>query len=166
MIRNLLKIQTSLIFFTLVYFNSQCQVLKPAIWNFKVEKGEAGASDEIILKFIVQLDDTWQLYSTDQNPEVGPQPAEIDFEPHNSYELIGNVRVSGVKEKFDSVWLDNVRYLEGEGTFFQKVRILSEHPVIKGAIKYQLCTTVNGKCIYPEQDFSFTSIMINTRKGE
>ena len=160
-----MKTQVIFIIFVSIYLGSQSQALKPASWSFKVEKGEMSPNNEVILQFIVQLDDTWQLYSTNQDPEVGPLPTEIDFEPHQSYELVGEVIELGVQEKFDSVWLGNVRYLEGKGAFLQKIRILSQAPEIKGTIKYQLCTTVDGLCIYPQKDFSFTKIMIKPKDG-
>ena len=81
---NFIKVKIILITFVFVSSNSLSQVLKPASWSFKVEKGEISTSDEVILQFIVKLDDTWQLYSTNQNPEVGPQPAEINFESNES----------------------------------------------------------------------------------
>lgn len=138
--------------------NSSAQVLKPANWSFIIEGNNLKPGDEVILKLNVQLEKSWQLYSTDQNPEVGPLPAEITFTPHPSYELIGNIMANGVKEKFDQVWQDKVRYLEDQGAFVQRVRILSNTPIIRGIIKYQLCTTIDGKCIYPEQDFVFSDI--------
>lgn len=140
------------------------QIYDPASWKFLVREKGSDIGSQVTLEFKVELADTWLLYSTDQDPEVGPIPAEIEFEPHESYELVGDIEAIEVKEKFDSVWLDNVRYLDGKGTFNQKVKILSDNPRIKGTIKYQVCTTVDGMCIYPEQDFVFSDIVVNQER--
>ena len=139
---------------------TQAQIIEPAKWHFSVSEGEVIIGGETTLEFNVELDDTWQLYSTDLDPEVGPIPAKIEFEPHPSYALVGDPVPMAVKQKFDEIWLDYVRYLEKKGAFHQKIKILSQNPVIKGIITYQVCTTVDGMCVNPEEDFEFSEITV------
>lgn len=57
---------------------------------------------KITLKFNVQLEDTWKLYSTDRDPNIGSS-FEFVFVPNESYELIRDIEVRGVKQKLDLV---------------------------------------------------------------
>ncbi|GAA3605107.1 hypothetical protein Q4Q39_08935 [Flavivirga amylovorans] len=50
-------------------FSLHAQILEPAKWSYTIQEN---SSQEIELTFKVKLDDTWYVYATDQNPDLGP----------------------------------------------------------------------------------------------
>ncbi|WP_299672844.1 protein-disulfide reductase DsbD domain-containing protein [uncultured Polaribacter sp.] len=134
----------------------QAQILQPASWNYGVSKQIFTVGEEVELIFKVELDESWHLYSNIQNYELGPLPTVFEFEPNESYKLVGGVKPMGYKTKFDDVFEVKVNYFEHTAEFRQKVKILSKTPVIKGYYEYQVCTTVDGKCILGDDEFEFT----------
>ena len=139
------------------------QVRTPARWQFSVVEDNGVVGETVTLEFKVTLDNTWYIYSTDQDPEVGPLPAEIIFEPHESYVLLGEAIPVKVKQKYDEVWLDSIRIIaESGGGFLQKVKILSPNPVIRSSITYSVCSMETGLCIFPEEDFEFSGIKVRS----
>ncbi len=128
------------------------QIFDPADWEHSPIMAKVGDTSEITLKVI--LDDSWYIYSNDQDPDLGPKPTEVIFEPHSSYQLVGDLQPIGVKEKYDDVWEGNVRYIdESGGGFVQKIKILKDNPVIRGTIAYSVCSMVTGQCVFPEEEF-------------
>ena len=158
--------------FLLVYIMLFChlQVLgqitsPPAKWQFSVAENVVEIGQEATLRLEVELEDTWYIYSTDQDPEVGPLPTEIRFEPHESYALKGAPVPVKVKQKYDEVWLDSIRIVgESGGGFLQKIRILDQNPVIKGRIIYSVCSMETGLCVFPKENFDFTGMVVASQK--
>ena len=145
------KYFTLVLLFTIPYVGIG-QILDPVDWEFSPVNAKLVEIQEIQLRII--LDDSWYIYSNDQDPDVGPKPTEVIFEPHDSYQLVGEVQPIKVKEKYDEVWMGNVRYIdESGGGFVQKIKILKENPVIKGTIVYSVCSTETGLCIFPVEEF-------------
>ena len=144
-----------MVVFTTVLFAAQgamAQLLDPADWEFSAIRANAGDTQEITLN--VLLEETWYIYSNDQDPEVGPRPTVVNFEPHPSYALVGDLKPLKVKEKYDDIWMGNVRYIdESGGGFVQRIKVLQNNPVIRGTILYSVCSMKTGQCIFPEEEF-------------
>lgn len=153
--------------FSLLALQGNSQLLDPADWEFiptqvgtsakvgisePLESAEIGEIIALNLKVI--LDDSWYIYSNDQDPDVGPKPTEVLFEQHQSYELVDGLKPLKVKEKYDDIWMGQVRYIdESGGGFVQKIKILKDNPVIRGTIVYSVCSMVTGQCVFPEEEF-------------
>ncbi|WP_208103850.1 protein-disulfide reductase DsbD family protein [Flagellimonas ochracea] len=138
--------------FTLLSLQVNSQLLDPADWEFSSVTAKVGETQEIKLQVI--LDDSWYIYSNDQDTDLGPRPTEVIFERHSSYELLGELRPIKVKEKYDDIWEGNIRYIdESGGGFVQKIKILQDNPVIRGTIVYSACSMVTGQCVFPEEEF-------------
>ncbi|WP_117174397.1 protein-disulfide reductase DsbD domain-containing protein [Mariniflexile rhizosphaerae] len=137
------------------------QILTPAKWTSKLSKQDIKQGDVIELIFKIQLDATWHLYSNVQDYKIGPLPTVFAFSPNGSYKLVGDVVAIGAKKKYDDVFEVDVNYFESTAEFRQKVKILSKNPVIKGSYTYQVCTTVDGKCILGDDEFEFQIKTIN-----
>ena len=60
-----------------------------------------------------------------------------------------------VKTKFDEVWDSEVRYLDNQGSFVQKIEPLDNNISISGFISYQVCSEIEKMCIPLEKDFTF-----------
>lgn len=149
------KRKTLFTMFAFIHFLVIGQILKPAELSYNLTQNGIELGEETYLVFEVQLDDTWQLYSNIQNYDIGPLPAVFEFEPNSSYQLIGGIKPIGVKSKYEPVFGVTSNYFEGTAEFRQKIKILRPNLVIKGTVNYQVCTTVNGKCINLEEDFEF-----------
>ncbi|MEP4533971.1 MAG: cytochrome c biogenesis protein CcdA [Cyclobacteriaceae bacterium] len=141
--------------FTLI---TSAQILDPAKWELETSKSEVTIGDEVDLIFKVVLDDTWYIYSSDFSKDVGPKVTEFWFTENDTYELVGGIRPINPKRKYDDIFEGEVSYFEYDAEFRQTVKILAENPVIAGEYEYQVCTTVDGKCIPGDGAFSFEDI--------
>ena len=101
------------------------------------------------------MEDTWHLYSNIQNYDIGPKPTEFKFVPNNSYKLIGDIIPINTRKEYDEVFEVDINYFENTAEFRQKIKIISKDPIIKGTYEYQVCTTIDGKCILGDDEFVF-----------
>ncbi|TAF64679.1 MAG: DUF255 domain-containing protein [Cytophagales bacterium] len=136
------------------------QILTPAKWSVSSSVQEAKIGDEINIIFNVSLQKNWYLYSTDFDPDLGPQITEFQFKANPSYELIGKIQPIGSKKKFDEVWQGDITYFTEKAQFVQKVKIKSTNPIIEGSYSYQVCSDKDGKCIPFEDDFKISNLAI------
>ncbi len=105
------------------------------------------------IRFNATIDDTWYLYSSDFDPDLGPMVTEFFFEENDTYERIGEVVPVNPKKKFDSLWMGEYTYFSVKGQFTQKVKILTDEFNISGNYTYQVCSDIDGKCIPFDDDF-------------
>ncbi len=131
------------------------QILTPVKWDHTVSREQVRKGEEVELIFTATLDDNWFIYSSDNDLELGPVNSEFTFEAHPSYKLIGDIIPVDFKEKYDEVFEGKVRYKDKKAVFKQRVKILRDNPVILGEYYYQVCTTVDGKCILGDDEFEF-----------
>lgn len=147
----------------LVSMDVFAQTFPAAKWSYTFSAGKINVGDSVDLVFHVELDKTWYIYSNDFAKDVGPPPTEINFEPHKSYRLVGKLTPLNAKEKYDDILDATYRYMDKKAAFRQKVRILSEHPVIKGDYTYLACSIVDGRCMPGDGNFEFTGITVLPR---
>ena len=145
-----------IIAFVLIFFQqiSHGQFLKPIKWEISTSTKEFRSGDEIDLIFKAIIDKNWYLYSSDFDPDLGPTVTQFSFEPHESFELVGDVKPIEPKKKYDEIWEGEYTYFKGTGEFRQTIKILKESPVINGFYAYQVCSDVDGKCIPFDHDFT------------
>lgn len=139
---------------------TSAQILHPAQWQHKFSAESIEIGQEIDLIFDVTIDDTWYLYSSDFDPELGPMVTEFHFEPDPSYELVGDIRPINPKEAYDDIFEGNYTYFRHKGEFRQTIKVLEANLNISGNYGYQVCTDVDGKCIPFDEDFTFTGLQI------
>tara|TARA_Y100000814_G_C12358518_1_gene408725 strand:- start:1678 stop:3636 length:1959 start_codon:yes stop_codon:yes gene_type:complete len=143
--------------FILILFVSQSlysQILEPISWEFKIDSSDFNSSGSIELNFIPTTELGWYIYSSDNDPESGPR-TEFEFYPNKTYTREGLVIPLNVKTKFDEVWDSEVRYLDNQGSFVQKIEPLDNNISISGFISYQVCSEIEKMCIPLEKDFTF-----------
>ena len=143
--------------FILILFVSQSlysQILEPISWEFKIDSSDFNSSGSIELNFIPTTELGWYIYSSDNDPESGPR-TEFEFYPNKTYTREGLVTPLNVKTKFDEVWDSEVRYLDNQGSFVQKIESLDNNISISGFISYQVCSEIEKMCIPLEKDFTF-----------
>ena len=143
--------------FILILFVSQSlysQILEPISWEFKIDSSDFNSSGSIELNFIPTTELGWYIYSSDNDPESGPR-TEFEFYPNKTYTKEGLITPLNVKTKFDDVWDSEVRYLDNQGSFVQKIEPLDNNISISGFISYQVCSEIEKMCIPLEKDFTF-----------
>ncbi len=141
------------------------KVLKPATWKYSLSKKEVAIGQTVDLIFEVAIDDNWYLYSSDFDPNLGPNLTVITFEPNSTYKLIGKLKPIGSKKKYDDIWGGEYTYFKHKALFKQTVKILDENVTIKGSYTYQVCTEVDGKCIGGEGEFEFKDFVVTKANG-
>ena len=136
------------------------QIEKHSSWVFKTSKSEVKVGEEIELIFESKIDNTWYMYSSDFDPDLGPTVTTFNFKPSKEFQVVGKVQPVGAKKKFDELWGGEIRYFTGHAEFRQKIKVLGQITKIEGTIDYQECSDVDGKCIPHEEDFSFSGIKV------
>ncbi|MDZ7604784.1 MAG: hypothetical protein U5K79_04170 [Cyclobacteriaceae bacterium] len=79
-------------------------ILNPVAWVFSISESAANAGEEVELIFSGTIEENWHLYSSDNTLDPGPIPASFHFNPHESYELLGEVAPIDAKNKFDEIF--------------------------------------------------------------
>lgn len=127
------------------------QVIEPIKWSFSHTQD----GNEAELVFTAKMDAGWHLYDT-YLPEGGPIPTEFIFSDTTLFELVGDLQKSPEPvEKFDQIFMLNLRYFSGEAVFKQKIRLLSDEAVkIAGYVTFMGCD--DEMCLPPnDAEFSF-----------
>ena len=122
-------------------------------WTFAKKKL---SDDEFELVFTAKIEPTWHLYSQIETPD-GPLPTLFEFEKSKDYKLVGKTIEPKPIEHAEPVF-DNlvVRYFENTATFKQKIKVLSNKPiVIKGFIDGMACNESQCQKFSPPVDFEF-----------
>lgn len=137
------------------------QVLQPAEWSVTPSSNSVKSGDVIEIHFSVAIDKNWYLYSSEKFPcEIGPNPTEIVFTPHASYELVGGVVAVNPLDKYDTNFECDVKIFKDKGAFIQKVKLLGTPVKISGTYDYQVCSDLDGKCSPFDGEFSITNIRV------
>lgn len=131
------------------------QIVTPVQANYQLSKNPVKKGDEITLIFTLNIDNNWHVYSNIQNYQLGPLPTSFEFEPHNSYKLLGDVQPIGSKKEYEPVFEVEVNYFEKIAEFRQKIKVCLENPTVKGYYEYQVCNDLDGMCIMQTEDFEF-----------
>ena len=145
--------------------SSFSQVLKPISWEVSLTNDKPKAGDEIEILFKAKIEQDWYLYSSDFDPDLGPQVTQFFFTENDTYEILEGIEAINPKRKYDStIWFGEYTYFEKEGLFKQKVKILNEGFSIQGNYIYQVCTDVDGKCIPFDDEFLLEGGSVNVKK--
>jgi thiol:disulfide interchange protein len=122
-------------------------------WSFSQKKLSPG---EFELIFSARIEPGWHLYSQIETPD-GPLPTLFEFDPSKDYKLIGKTSEPKPIEQAEPVF-DNlvVRFFENSAVFKQKVKVLSQKPVVvKGYIDGMACNESQCQKFSPPVDFEF-----------
>ena len=150
-----IHIVTGILLVVLTDHGIWAQVSEPARWDYRIVNS---LNSDMVVFFEIVLDAGWYIYSTDQDPEVGPLPTKIHFKEDASYVVTNNPVPIKVEEKYDDVWNGTIRIIKSNGGGFkQSIRLLKKNAVLKGIISYTVCSEETGRCIFLEEDFEITS---------
>lgn len=129
--------------------NSPTALSKTPEWTISVDKKDIKVGDVITVTFTSLIEKDWYMYSNDFDPNLGPIAAEFTWEKHASYQLVGKPIPVGSHKHYEEVWKGDVAVFKKKGIFKQKIKVLSENPVIKGSIYFQECNEISGICMPP-----------------
>ncbi|MCS6973289.1 MAG: protein-disulfide reductase DsbD family protein, partial [Cyclobacteriaceae bacterium] len=136
------------ILISILFFNgyfTAAQILKPAKWSWTPSATTLKTGSEVDLIFTVTTDKNWYVYANDFDPDCGPMLTTVTFEKHPSFTLVGGLQAINPLKKHDEIFDCEVKIFKDKGEFRQRIKVLSENPVIKGVIEGQTCTEVDGR---------------------
>ena len=138
------------------------QILKPVTWSYKSAKPSAKVGEVVELRFTANIQSGYHIYSSEVNPKIdGPLPTVIKFTPNKTYELVGKVKpVSKVETKYEEAFEGDTYVMHGPAQFSQRVKLLSDKPILEGNVDYQVCTDKDGQCIPGNDDFAITGLLV------
>ncbi|MFT5640139.1 MAG: cytochrome c biogenesis protein CcdA/thioredoxin-related protein [Cyclobacteriaceae bacterium] len=145
----------AIFFAALLAIGSQAQILTPAKWSNTISEKSPEVGDIITLSFKTEIEENWYVYSSDFDPDLGPIVTTFEFEPNDTYELVGELLPVNPSKGYDSLWEGEYTYFKKKGEFRQQVKVLKENYKISGIYVYQVCSDVDGKCIPFEDEFFF-----------
>lgn len=143
---------------SLLVFASFGQILKPAKIVAVPPDKPLKVGEEVDLVFRATIDKNWYIYTVGFDTLCGPLPTTIDFEPHPSFSLIGELRAPGDKKKYDEIFGCDVRIYENTGEFRQRIKILSPDLRVVGEYEGQVCAE---QCVLFEGTFDFGPLQVS-----
>ena len=128
---------------------NRVEFIERATWEVVTEKLN---DTEFNLTFKAKIVEGWYMYSQYQDNEDGPFPTEFNYEPGESYELVGKTTESENRKKvYDNVFEMDVQKFSKNASFTQKIKINDAGQPIFGYFAYQTCD--DKQCIMNEMDF-------------
>lgn len=125
-----------LLMFVFAFGNVVAQSNDHIDWRFSsVEQ----SGSEWKLVFAAKVDRGWHLYSQSMD-EGGPMPTSFSFNAGDGYRMLGKTIESGdLKKSYDSTFMMDVSWYEGQVVFSQKVKVKKKTKVT-GTIEYSVCS--------------------------
>ena len=141
--------------------NSPTSLSKTPEWSISVDKKDIKVGEEITVTFTSIIEKDWYMYSNDFDPNLGPIAAEFTWENHASYQPIGKPISIGAHKHYEDIWKGDVSIFKKKAIFKQKIKILADKPVIKGAIYFQECNEISGVCMPPFDETFYVSVNVH-----
>ncbi len=132
--------------------SAKAQLVKPPVWNIRLEDNSLRVGDEATVVLEAQIPLGWYVYSNDFDKSLGPLLTEFIPAPSTDFSVAGKLRAIQPKKKYDEVWEGDVTFFIGKGRFEQPVKLLSTAGKVTGSLEYQMCSDLTGQCINYELD--------------
>lgn len=110
----------------------------------KISISTEDLQDSVQIK--VEISEGWHLYSMHSNPNIGPIPTKINFEPNDQVTLVGGVKEPTPITKYDPNFKGELKFFNNQVVFTQKIKS-TETTQLKGSIMYMVCN--NEQCMPP-----------------
>jgi thiol:disulfide interchange protein DsbD len=131
---------------------AQAQLVKPPVWNIRLEGKDLEVGKTATLVMEAQIPMGWYVYSNDFDKSLGPLLTEFIPAKSADFSVAGKLQGIQAKKKYDEVWEGDITYFMGKGRFDQPVKLLKTSGKITGSLEYQMCTDLTGQCINYELD--------------
>lgn len=131
----------------------EAQIVNPVKWSVALDMADDTHGAVVMT---ATVDAGWHVYSNDVDPDVGPNPLEIDWSKLDGVKLDGKMKPSKTPHKeFDEMFGANLSWWTDEVTLRQNFIVTSSKYAIEGAIRFSACNDEN--CIPPTKEtFEFT----------
>lgn len=131
----------------------EAQIVNPVKWSVTLDMADDTHGAVVMT---ATVDAGWHVYSNDVDPDVGPNPLEIDWSKLDGVKLDGKMKPSKTPHKeFDEMFGANLSWWTDEVTLRQNFIVTSSKYAIEGAIRFSACNDEN--CIPPTKEtFEFT----------
>ena len=148
------------VFTVLFSLGLNAQVIEPIKWSF--DHKQNGNEAELI--FTATMDKGWHLYDT-YLPDGGPIATEFVFDDPSLFELVGELHKNPEPvEKFDNIFMLNLRFFSDVAVFTQKIKLKTNQPVtISGHVTFMGC---DDEICLPPNDAEFSFAMKGTGESE
>ncbi|ARK10609.1 cytochrome c biogenesis protein CcdA [Fibrella sp. ES10-3-2-2] len=136
----------------------QNNITKPTTFAYSVSPTKAKVGDVIEIRITARSKEGWHMYAAKTNPklEMGPQATTVALEKNKTFQPVGELVSVGYETKFDDVWEGDTYIMPNPAIFTQKVKLLTDKPVIKGTLEGQTCSTV---CVQVSDEFDVSSML-------
>src|SRR5690554_4865969 len=127
------------------------QIIEPIKWTF--DSHQEGRDVALIFKASIEQD--WHLYDT-YLPEGGPIATQMVFNDSTLFEFDEELQKEPLPvEKYDEIFMMNLRFFSDEVTLTQNIRLKNDDPVeISGYVLFMGCD--DEMCLPPnEAEFTF-----------
>jgi DsbC/DsbD-like thiol-disulfide interchange protein len=128
------------------------QILHPVKWSYGSKKT---GNNEAVLFFKATIENGWHIYSVNQK-DGGPVKTSFIFNPATGYSLAGNIHEPIPVTKYEKSFAINVSYFLNTVTFQQKIKLTTNHPIVKGTLNFMVCN--DQRCLPPE-DVEFSILL-------
>lgn len=135
-----------------------------AKWGYTVDKTDVNIGDVIEVVFKTDIPKEYNIYSNKFDyTDCGPQKAKFDYTLEGA-SLVGDAKAIGAHFHSDELWEmvcgeGKIADFKLKGEFRQKIKVLTENPVISGKLVYQMCTE-DGMCVTHKYKFSVDGVKV------
>ncbi len=129
------------------------QMMNPIKWDVSLNMTD-DTHGTVIMKAAIEAG--WHMYSNDVDPDVGPNPLEIEWSKLEGVKPDGKMKPSVPPHKeFDDMFGANLSWWTDAVTLRQNFTVTATHYAIEGSIRYSACNDEN--CIPPtKESFEFS----------
>ncbi len=141
-------------FVTLAQFG-QANIQKPT-FTYAISPAKAKIGEVIELKITVRSPEGFHAYAGKTNPKIdgGPQPTVLTLAKNSTIEAVGSLESLNYETKYSDIWEGDEYVMPNPAVFVQKVKLLTNKPVLKGTIEGQICKET---CIQFSDDFDLST---------
>lgn len=131
----------------------EAQIVTPVKWSVALDMTDDTHGAVVMT---AKIDAGWHVYSNDVDPDVGPNPLQIDWDKLDGVKLDGRMKPSKTPHKeFDEMFGANLSWWTDEVTLRQNFVVTASKYAIEGAIRFSACNDEN--CIPPTREtFEFS----------
>ena len=131
----------------------EAQIVTPVKWSVALDMTDDTHGAVVMT---AKIDAGWHVYSNDVDPDVGPNPLQIDWDKLDGVKLVGRMNPSKTPHKeFDEMFGANLSWWTDEVTLRQNFVVTASKYAIEGAIRFSACNDEN--CIPPTREtFEFS----------
>lgn len=143
-------------------FGQSSGLVKPATWSVTAKPTSAKVGDVVTVQILATVKDGYHVYSSVVNPKIdGPLPTVVTFKKNSSFATVGKLTpASKVETKYEEVFGGDTYIMHGRALFTQKIKVLTDKPVLAGSIEAQACTDADGSCVPLNDDFTVTNLKV------